>query len=145
MCKTNDNALFVNQQCRCPHHLSSSTSYSSISTLKYCMTFDFSASAHSGSIIKRTAPSRPRSPGLGLSSFAATGVSGWTPPFSGIASLLLSLKPLMVLVLVSFLSAQWVYRGKLCASASWFKGMRTVRNRSGGKCGPTVVAPRWWV
>lgn len=61
------------------------------------------------------------------------------------ASLLLSLKPLMVLMVVSFVSVQRVYRGSFRASASSLSGMRTVRNRSAGKCGPTVVAPRWWV
>lgn len=131
----------------------SSTSYSSISILKYSATRAFSAFAHSESSMKRTAPSRPRSPALGLSPFAATGVSGCTAGAAA-ASLSLSLslffsagRSLPSLApsvgLESLLSStQCVYRGNLWASASLFSGMRTVRNRSGGKCGPTVVELR---
>lgn len=90
-----------------PQTTHSSTSYSSISTLKNSATWVFSEFAQSGSIMNRTAPSRPRSEGLGLSPFAAMGVIGCTPPFSGMASLLLTLNPLMILE-VSFLLVQLV-------------------------------------
>jgi hypothetical protein len=132
-----------------PKAIHSSTSYSSISILKYSATCVFSASAHSESSMKRTAPSRPRSPALGLSPLAATGVSGCSAgaaPLSlslsfGAGRFLPSLAPLVGLE--SLLSStQCVYRGNLWASASLFSGMRTVRNRSGGKCGPTVVELR---
>lgn len=54
-----------------------STSYSSISTLKYAATCRLSSSAHAGSSMNRTAASRPRSPVLWRSPFAAIGVKGW--------------------------------------------------------------------
>lgn len=90
--------------------------------------------------MKRTAPSRPFSVALGRSPLAATGVRGCSLAVASFAAL----SPFVAL-LSRGSGTQFVYRGSFWDSASVFSGMRTVRKRSAGKWGPTVVCPRLWV
>lgn len=124
-----------------PAHLYCSTSYSSVSSLKYSSTCLFSLSASAESSINRTAASRPLS-ALWRSPLAATGVNGCKGRCGGSADFP---PPPLKFLESRGRSTQNANRQMLISPASWFSGMRTVKNWSAGKSGPTDVEERWCV